>query len=448
MARWQKINQFLVVNSLGKIQPVLGTYPADAYFDARENCEVEVDLNIERGKDLECGGRDIYGEPVKSRYRRFRLTFNQPTPHQMFRMIAYKEGIVTAPTGTPANEVQTLTRSGTVSGGTFKSSLTLEGRTGTTKPIAWNATNAQILAALTDAAATIGKIIQAGDVAVSGNWTTGIVLTFGGRLQKANLPNLTVDNTSVTGGGSVVNTQTTAGDQYYHTARRTDDGSKVLFAVALGNKASSIVTEKFGDAVVESINFTGSENTPNIQMQVVICANFNPDTFSSFTVPACTNLPPVRNVDTRIVIGGVYRQRDLVNHTVNLNDNVPIPAAFAFDDIDVSVPFVAGDEPTQEITSEFFYDHANADTIALRTLALNEFTTGNETAFTTHFGNPGNRVSILAPETKIKPQAQLDGFSGAANQSTIKIAGTPYGKTGIPVSFEAYLPQSVAFLGT
>lgn len=446
MARWQKINQFLVVNGEGKIQPALGTFPADAYFDTRENCEVEVNLEIERGKQLECSGRDIYGEPVKTRYRQFRLTYNSPTPQQMFRMIAYKEGAVTSPTGTPANEVQTLTRSGTVSGGTFTLSFSLEGRSGTTKPIAWNASNAVILAALINAAASIGKVIKAGDVAVSGDWTGGVVLTFAKRLRNANLPLLTVDNTNITGGGSVAIAQTTAGDQNYHTAQRTDDGSKVLFGIALGNKADSTVTEKYGDCTVASINFTTDIEQTNVQMQVVINANFNPDAFTSFSVPACTNLPPCLAVDVRLKIDGTFKNRDLVNHVVNLDDNVPVAAMFGFDDLDISVAPVAGNEPVQEFTSEIFYDRANSNSVALRQLALDEHVEGNEVEFITHFGNPGNRVSVIAAEAKIKPQAGLDGFAGAAEQSTIRFIGTPYGKTGIPVTFEAYLDQDVAFL--
>jgi len=448
MARWLKLNQFLVVSGEGKIQPVLGTFPADAYFDTRENCEVEVDLEIERSEQLSCNNRDLIGEPLKTRYRRFRLTYNSPTPQQIFRQIAYFAGSVDAPVGTPANEVQTLTRSGTVSGGTFTLSFSLEGRSGTTKPIAWDASNAAILAALTNAAATIGKIIKPGDVAVSGDWTGGVVLTFAKRLRNTNLPLLTVDNTNITGGGSIAIAQTTAGDQNFHAAQRTDDASKVLFGLALGNKADSTVTEKYGDCVSESINFTIDAEQTNIQMQVTICANFNPDAFTSFSVPACTNLPPVLAVDTRLKINGVFRHRNLVNHAIALSDNVPVGAMFGFDDVDISVAPVAGARPTQEHTTELFHDRADTNSVSLRQLALDELTESNEVEFITHLGNPGNRVSIIADETKIKPQGQLDGFSGDAEQSTIRLIGTPYGISDIPVRFEAYLDQSVAFLGT
>src|SRR5687768_13959097 len=137
-ARWRKINQFLASSGIGKRQSAFGTFLADEDLDTKENCTLEHDLEIEYGQELNCEQRDLIGEPVERRLRRFRLTFNNPTPRTCFRWIAYKEGSVTAPTGAPADEVQTLTRSGTVSGGTFTLSISLEGRSGTTQPIAYD----------------------------------------------------------------------------------------------------------------------------------------------------------------------------------------------------------------------------------------------------------------------------------------------------------------------
>lgn len=445
MSRWRKLNQFLAVSGVGKQQTAFGTFLADVDLDTRENCEIEKDFEIQRGEQRNCDQVDLIGQPVRSRFTRFRLTYNNPTPQQIFRMLCYKEGAVASPTGTPANEVQTIARTGTVSGGSFPITFpSFEGRTGTTAQIAWNATNAQILAALTNQASSIGKIIKPGDVVVGGNWTSGITLTFAKRLRNANLPLLTVDNSLITGGGTVGITETTAGDQNYFILMRSADGTKPLFTIATGDKAGSIATEKYGDAVVESVDFILNSEQTNVQMVVVIACNFNAELLTGFTVPACVNEPPVLVVDTKLLIDGVYYNRDLVNHAISLNDNVPVAAAFAFDDIDVSVPFARGDQPTQEFTTELFGDSNSA----LHALALNEYVEGNEVLFITHFGVPGNRVTITAESAKIKPQTSLDGFSGAANQSTLKIAATPFGISDVPVYFEAFLDQSVAFLGT
>ncbi len=441
-SRWRKINEFLVVSNTGKKQTGLGAFLADADLNVRENCQVEIDLEIERGTERSCDNRDLTGEPVKSRYAKFRLTYENPTPLQMFRMVAYKEGAVTAPTGAPANEVQTLTRSGSVVGGTFTIGITLEGRSGLTKPIAFDASPALVLAAIIDQSKTLGKIIKPGDIAVTGDWTAGIVLTFARRLGKADLPLIVVGNTNITGGGSISVAQTTPGGQNFHTAQRSADGSKPLFSLATGDQNGSIATQKFGDAVVDSIDFAVDTGKVNVSMTVVICCNFIPDLVSNFAVAPCVKLPAVRVQDVRVKINGNFENRDLVSHAVSLNDNVPKAAAFVFDDIDVSIPFVSGDQPVQSFTTEIFGDAGHP----LYALANNEYVTGNEVEFITHFGNPGSRVSVIGGETKIKPQGQLAGFSGEANQSTVKFTGTPYSITGLPVRYEASLDQSTAFL--
>jgi len=441
-AIWRKINEFLAVSGIGKKQSALGEFLADADLDTRENCTLEMNIEVERGAERSCDKRDLVGEPVKRRLRQFRLTFEDPTPQQIFRYIAYMAGSVSEPTGTAQNEVQTLTRSGTVSGGGFPLSLSnFEGRSGTTKVIPYDATAAAIQAAILDQAKTLSKIIKPGDVVVSGDWTAGIAIAFAKRLAKANLPALIV-GAGVTGGGSIVNTQTTAGGNFYHTAQRSADGSKPHFTFATGDKEKSIATRKYGDAVVDSIDFTISTDQTNIQMVVVVWCSFIPELVSNFPVPACIKNPAVKVEDVRLKIAGTYEHRSLVNHAISLNDNVPTAASFVFDDKDVSSEFVAGDQPTQNFTTEIFGNSEHE----LYVLAEEEFVEGNEVEFITHLGNPGNRVSVIADETKIKPQAQPDGFSGEANQSTIKINGTPYGISDIPIRFEAMLSQNEEFL--
>ncbi len=449
-ATWRKLNQFFAASGSGKIQSGansgFGNFLADSAIDTLENCEVEQNMTIEYGEQRNCDKQDLTGQPVKRRRRQFRLTFTDPTPHQMFKYIAWKEGAVTSPTGTAANEVQTLTRSGTVSGGTFPLSLTdFEGRSGTTKQIPYNATAAQIQAEIINQAYSLGKIIQPGDCIVSGNWTSGIVLTFAKRLRNANLPLLAVSNSLITGGGSIVNTQTTAGGNKYHTAQRSADGTKPLTSFATGDKSGSIATRKYGDAVVSQVDFTASSDQTNVQMVVIVDCHFVPGEVTSFVVPSCVNSKPVLAQDVRLKFGGVYEHRDLVSDSVSLSDNVPVNAAHAYDDIDVTRPFVRGDQPTQEFTNEIFGDENHY----LYQLAENCFVEDNETETIRHYGNPGNRFTIIAPETKIKPQSGgLDGFASEDKRSTIKTAQTPYGITGIPVTYEAYLDQTTSFLTT
>lgn len=103
-----------------------------------------------------------------------------------------------------ANEVQSLTAQGTVSGGTF--TLTYDGQT--TTAIAWNASAATIKAAL-DALSNLAPA----DTSLTGGALPGtpVVVTFQGALAGANVSQLAVDNALITGGGSIQAATTTQG---------------------------------------------------------------------------------------------------------------------------------------------------------------------------------------------------------------------------------------------
>lgn len=104
-------------------------------------------------------------------------------------------------TSAAVNEVQTLTATGTVSGGTY--ALVLDGVT--IASVAHNATVATIQAA-------INAALGAGQITVGGGAFPGtpLTFTFGGVYAGTNVPTITVTD-AVTGGGSIAMAQTTAG---------------------------------------------------------------------------------------------------------------------------------------------------------------------------------------------------------------------------------------------
>lgn len=104
------------------------------------------------------------------------------------------------------SEVQTISISGTPTGGTF--TLTFQGQT--TSPIAFNATAATVVAAL-QALANVGAT---GATATGGPLpTTPVVVTFAGNLANTGLSLITANSAGLTGGSSpaVTVTRTTAG---------------------------------------------------------------------------------------------------------------------------------------------------------------------------------------------------------------------------------------------
>jgi hypothetical protein len=106
----------------------------------------------------------------------------------------------------PTNHVATITKAGTVSGGTY--TVTVDGST--TTAIAYNAANATILTALEKLAT-----IRPGDVVLTGGGANGpgtgaLTLTFGGNLAGRSISVVT-SSASLTGGGTYDDAVTTAG---------------------------------------------------------------------------------------------------------------------------------------------------------------------------------------------------------------------------------------------
>lgn len=131
--------------------------------------------------------------------------------------------------GAPSNgvsEVQTLTLSGTITGGTFQLGFGSE----TTGAISWTDTDSTLVAAI-DAALEALSAIGAGEVtAAAGTLSSGVgtvTLTFSGNLGKLALPLITVEDDSLEGSGAAVAVaQTTAG--VTATARNAAAGEQLL----------------------------------------------------------------------------------------------------------------------------------------------------------------------------------------------------------------------------
>jgi hypothetical protein len=103
--------------------------------------------------------------------------------------------------GVPANgtdEVQTLTIGGTPTGGTF--TLRFDGFE--TAPIAWNATNATLVANIDAALEALPSIGVGGVTTAVGTMTAGvgtITITFAGNLGRLAVPTITVVTNAMTG---------------------------------------------------------------------------------------------------------------------------------------------------------------------------------------------------------------------------------------------------------
>lgn len=433
------VNQFAAFSGTGKRQTAFDVPMADNTLNTRDKVEITVEEVVTRRTIMDCENRDPDSRTVDNRLKRFTFVYSAVTPQLLARWSAYFLGATQAPTGTPQNESQTLARTGTVSGGAFPLTLTLEGRTGTTAAIPYNATAAQIEAALTKKGTTIGNLLKAGDVSVSGDWTAGIVVEFTGRLANADLPLLVV-SAGVTGGGSVGVTETDAGDQNYHPFTRSTSDTKVYFSFALGFKTGSLATEKYYNAVCERFDPVLNRGG-DVSLTVSVLCNYEPELVDGFSVPACVNYTPLKTSECREQIDGNWETLDISSLNITMNDNVSIDAdTFGFDSLDPEA-FERGDNPAYAITGAIFANRTDP----IGVIVNNE----EEVEMITHFGFPGNRFSLITPRTSLIPQTNSRQFAGARNRSVVAFDGLPLrDSANPPIRGEFYGSQATAFLTT
>lgn len=437
-------DRFIAFSGIGKKQSAQGTALANGDIDVRDKCAITREEIIARREVRDCKDEGLIGSEIVSRMARVTLTYNELTPQILARWTAYFLGGSTAPTGTPADEVQTLARTGTVSGGTFTIALTMEGRTVETKPIAWDASTTAIQSALTAARMLF---IQPGSVTVGGDWTSGITLTFSGNLAKADIPAVTIDATLLTGSTPGISvTETTKGAQYLHALARSSARTKsfVSFIMGWDNSASSNDPEKYCDYVVESL-------TPSISLEgnctlsVQLLGPWEYDSVEAgYSAPSCTNIDPLQAQDCRVSINSVWQTTDINSLSVTVNDNIPTDrlSAFPFDGIDVQT-LERGRQPSYGPLSASIF---GSEVDGLYTLAQNERTQA-AVAVLLHFGFPGDRVTWSFPISKIRFQTNKLGTAGDAQYSTIQIEAEPWNDTtNPPFNATAYVSQSTQFL--
>jgi len=128
----------------------------------------------------DCTGEFILKELITDEVARFTLAWDA-TALFAAGYLAYAFGVAAAPTGTPADEVQTLTSDAT--GGTFTLEFDFEGIGEETGNLAFDITAADLQTALENL-----RSIKPGNVTVSGTLGAGFVITFVNDLAKANLP--------------------------------------------------------------------------------------------------------------------------------------------------------------------------------------------------------------------------------------------------------------------
>lgn len=434
------INSFIVISPTGKVQAGHDQPMNQADLTYRLKCTVQRETIITRDRVMDCDGRFLDSKDKLTQAYRYTWNFATVTPQLMAILYAYFAGAALSPTGTPADEIQHLARSGTVSSGNFKIGLTVEGRSFTTGLIAWNATAAAIQTAILKTPG-LGDLLKAGDITVSGDWTAGMDLNFSGRFAKANLALVVITPVSLGGGGSIVATQTTAGDQNYHAFSNSTSDTKQEFSFVLGYKTGNLPIEEYYNAAVERFEPT-QPRSGKVGLTISVVCNYEPTVLTGYSIPACLNPPGLKTSECSVSIDSEWKTRDISNINTSLNDNVPIDEdTFGVDSMNPEL-FERGDVPAYSISGALYgapHDPDDNFAVAVR---------GEEKVnFTNNFGLPGNRFSLIAPQTILNPATNDRQHTGSRNRSVVSFDAEP-ARDGVntPVRAEAYLDQAVAFL--
>ena len=381
----------------------------------------------------DCDGVHIRQTFINSELMRWNFSI-QPSARMFAGFMALAKGAASAFAGTAASEVQTL--STTATGGTFTLSLAFEGRTGTTVPIAYNASTATIKAALEGMQRPIGP----GDIAtVTGNWSTGIIVTFGGKLANTALPLMTIDNSLATG-GTVTIAETTPGVPRISDITRATSAELPLISFIIGYDGDTASYKKYYNHAVNSVTLNINKGQLS-QIDIEMIGSTLYTSEPGFTVPQCINYDPIRAVDTRFEIDANFITADTrsINYTLN-NNMASDQDAFPFDSVFMSV-FERGYRQTE--TLEFAVDGCETDDLYEWADSL------TDKPVKIYFGAPVNRAILDVPVCELSLGTPDVGYT-PGGRTFINVAGEPHkdATLGTYSMIEYLEDSSTPFLGT
>lgn len=381
----------------------------------------------------DCDGVHVRQTYVNSELMRWNFSV-QPSARMFAGFMALAKGAAGSFSGSAADEVQTLTS--TATGGTFTLSLDFEGRSGTTAPIAYNASAATIKAALEGMQRPIGS----GDIAsVTGTMATSIVITFGGRLADTDVPLMTVGNASMTGGTASIS-QTTAGANKTCAITRATGADLPLVSFVIGYTGDTASYKKYYNQAVNSVGLSINKGQIS-QIDIELVGSTRSVAVPTFTVPSCVNYDPIRAVDTRLYVDSNWVTGDTRSVTYSYSNNMPTDQdAFPFDSIYMQ-NFERGFRQTESLG--FSVDGCETDDIYTWADAL------TEKSVAIYFGAPSNRAVLSIPTCELMTGTPDIAYT-PAGRTFINVVGEPHKDAvlGTYSKVDYYEDSSTAFLGT
>lgn len=239
-----------------------------------------------------CTGEDLLDELLTARIGRLSIDMDFD-PDVFLGVAAMAYGVAAAPTG-GTNEVQSETV--TATGGTRTLTVKVGTNAQTTAPIAYNANAAAIQAAL-EALSNVA----ASDIVVSG--AGPFVYTFSGTaFQKQDVNLIAVNTFGLTGGTSTFTT-TTSGVGLLHAITRLSGFTLPTTTLYIGFRGSDKNPVIFKNIIVDSIRIRAASRQ-KVTANFALIGSGELLEASSFTMPECQDLLPLRFGDCKMKVAG------------------------------------------------------------------------------------------------------------------------------------------------
>jgi hypothetical protein len=404
----------VALSGAAKIQSNFDTPSPEATFDTAwaVTSDSYPALSQELDRILDCSQQDLIAKEVVRRLVRFDFDYDSDA-QLMAANLAYIMGVAAAPTGTPANEVQTITS--TATGGTGRVGVVVGSVTKYTPQLAFNVPAADMKTALENIN-FIGK----------GNVTVALALgvytfTFTNNHANDNIAALVVDGNGTTlTGGTWTQATVTEGAQRDAHITRISGFQPPAYGMAVGFRNSNKRMRLFKSGVADTMRVTGAHNQPRINVNWGMVASAEVSNVSNaYSVPNCQIYRPSRFRDTSLVIDGVdyALNNTLRDFEVSLSNGLIVDDdAYTAQDEDIHRAERA-DQRVMTINAGILGEHN--DVIYDLAASL------GEVPVSLRVGRSGNGILFNLPKGSVSLRNPELAYDGTAKRSKIQIQIEP-----------------------
>lgn len=397
-----------------------------------------IDREIDRL--LNCTLERLVQKEMLRRIMRFNFDF-EANGQLLAQLLAYKMGVAATPTGTPANQVQTITMTGTA--GTWRVGITIGQYIKYTPYLAFNVSAANLKAAIENLTA-IGRSNTT--VTLVGSVYT---ITHVNNLSHAEMPVYVTDSALLTG-GTATPLETVPGVEKSHALSEITTFQQPVFGFVVGYRNSARLPRRYDSVVCDSLRISGAHAQPRLSANTLLIGSGNlNDVTGSYVIPACAIYRPIRFKDCKLVIDGVdysnqavtgnpWRDFDLTMNSNTITDDDAHPGQ----DEDVHRLERADERPWA--LNVGILGEKGDDIYALAE-------EGAEVAVSLQMGRSNECVIANIPKASVTLRNPETSFDGTAKRSKIQINIEPEeipGDATTPYTFTAKFNETATLLAS